>query len=161
MPETQGVDRCLAMVAAYERYDRDSYSGVMVIDAGSALTVDVVSADGLQRDGYICSGYQMMLNALLGNTSSIRSGYEVSSEVGGKLSTKACVIGGVDKAFEFCVLGFVARARSQNLQVYVTGGDARRIEAFCVVDAKGIELDSDLVFDGLVLADSYAVEDAR
>ena len=155
IPETQGVDRCLVMVAAYDEYDHENFSGVMVIDAGSAITVDVLSSDGLQCEGYICSGYQMMLDALLGDTSNIRSGFDVSSKVGGQLSTRQCVVGGVDMAFEACVQGFIGLARSQNLQVYITGGDAVRIQGFCGQD---VEIDSDLLFRGLSLAALYDAE---
>lgn len=155
IPETQGVDRCLVMIAAYDAYDRHNFSGVMVVDAGSAITVDVLNSDGLQCEGYICSGYQMMLDALLGDTSNIRSGFDVSSKVDSQLSTKCCVVGGVDMAFESCVQGFIDRARSQNLQVYITGGDAVRIQGFC---GQGVEVDSDLLFRGLSLAALYDAE---
>ena len=50
-PRKMGVDRWLAMLAARQRCDQR----LCVIDAGSALTIDVVAADGRHEGGYILS----------------------------------------------------------------------------------------------------------
>ena len=38
-----GVDRWLALVAAYRKYAKP----IIVVDAGSAVTIDIVDGDGL------------------------------------------------------------------------------------------------------------------
>ena len=69
-PERMGVDRWLAMIAAYQRIA----GPVCVIDAGSALTIDFVATDGRHRGGYILPGMAMMERSLLGETARVRFG---------------------------------------------------------------------------------------
>lgn len=59
-PHRLGVDRLLAMVAAFERY-RDA---VCVVDCGTALTVDLVDAGGVFRGGVIAPGPALMRESL-------------------------------------------------------------------------------------------------
>ena len=48
-PETLGIDRWLAVVAAYQRY----LGPVLVVDAGSAITIDLIGPQGVHLGGYI------------------------------------------------------------------------------------------------------------
>jgi len=151
-PGAQGVDRCLAMLAARNEVAGES-AGVTVIDAGSALTVDVLNAQGEQVAGYICPGYQMMRTALLGETSNIASGYRASQakdrpEAG--LSTQLCVDRGVLKVFLESVRAFIAEALAVGNRVLVTGGDGRLLMREGVVTQGDYR--ETLVFDGLALA---------
>ena len=57
--DTLGSDRWLAMLAA-RRIHRGS---LCVVDAGSALTVDVVAADGRHLGGYIAAGQRTLYEA--------------------------------------------------------------------------------------------------
>lgn len=59
-PETLGSDRWVAMVAAHELYDRD----ICIVDCGSALTIDLLNADGQHLGGVIVPGAYMMQNSL-------------------------------------------------------------------------------------------------
>ncbi len=58
-PSRMGVDRWLAMLAAREKFP----GRICVVDVGSALTIDVVAADGLHEGGYILPmrGYPAMV----------------------------------------------------------------------------------------------------
>ena len=56
-----GVDRWLAMVAAYN----SSPGEVVIVDCGSACTIDIVLADGRHRGGYILPGFSLMKASLL------------------------------------------------------------------------------------------------
>ena len=150
VPEAQGVDRCLAMVAAYRRYSEShGFSGVMVMDAGSALTVDVLDESGRQIEGYSAPGLGMMRNSLLSGTSNIADAYGGSGMVDELLTTRICVDRGVYKAFISFARHFVDVARASNFDLLLTGGDAQEIqrafpeERFVIVD--------DLVFEGLEL----------
>lgn len=154
-PETQGVDRCLAMLGAYERLlDKPGFNGLMVLDAGSAITVDVLDAAGNQIEGYILPGLSMMREALLGKTSNISSGYSGSESGSTALSTRQCVDRGVQRAFFSSVKGFINDAELRGLDLIITGGDARAIErafpsaGLCVVD--------ELVFEGLAMSAEWA-----
>lgn len=55
-PERLGVDRWLGMIAAYHR----DGGPVCVVDAGTALTIDAISADGRHLGGLIAPGITSM-----------------------------------------------------------------------------------------------------
>ena len=67
-PLRMGVDRWLAMLGARERYEGE----LCVVDAGSALTIDRVGADGQHLGGYIIPGPGLMERALLLDTDRVR-----------------------------------------------------------------------------------------
>lgn len=67
-PETLGVDRWAALVAV-RKYGR----GVCIIDAGSALTVDVMDKRGKHLGGLIMPGLSMMREALQQGTDAIEA----------------------------------------------------------------------------------------
>ena len=63
--QSLGVDRWLAMLAAFRQ---GGGGACVVVDGGSALTVDVVDGAGLHRGGYIVPGQSMMRDSLVSNT---------------------------------------------------------------------------------------------
>ena len=69
-PETLGRDRFLGMVGARSIYD----GPLMLADAGTALTVDVVDGDGQHLGGLIVPGPVLMREALHRGTAGVRAG---------------------------------------------------------------------------------------
>ena len=69
-PETLGVDRWLAVLAAYHRWRK----AVLVIDLGTATTLDYVDESGQHLGGYIVPGTHLMQSALLKDTAAIDFG---------------------------------------------------------------------------------------
>jgi type III pantothenate kinase len=63
-PSQLGVDRWLAVCAAFARYR----AAVCVVDAGTATTIDVVRRNGEHQGGLILAGITLMQSALLGGT---------------------------------------------------------------------------------------------
>lgn len=63
-PSQLGVDRWLAVCAAFARYR----AAVCVVDAGTATTIDLVTGDGAHQGGLILAGITLMQSALLGGT---------------------------------------------------------------------------------------------
>jgi type III pantothenate kinase len=68
VPERLGVDRWLAMLAAYNSLSE----AVVVIDLGSAMTADGISKAGHHVGGYIAPGLRMMAQSLLARTDLVR-----------------------------------------------------------------------------------------
>lgn len=67
-PQRLGVDRFLAMVAAFH----DGYAPCIVAGAGTALTLDALTADGRHLGGLIAPGPQLMQRSLLDATARVR-----------------------------------------------------------------------------------------
>lgn len=67
-PQRLGVDRFLAMIAAYA----DGYAPCIVAGAGTALTLDALAADGRHLGGLIAPGPQLMQRSLLDATARVR-----------------------------------------------------------------------------------------
>lgn len=67
-PETTGVDRLLAALAAGTRHfsGASGNRGYVVVQCGSAATIDLVDMDGVYRGGYILPGPAMWLSGLSG-----------------------------------------------------------------------------------------------
>jgi type III pantothenate kinase len=67
-PQRLGVDRFLAMVAAYA----DGLAPCVLASVGTALTLDALAADGRHLGGLIAPGPQLMQQSLLDATARIR-----------------------------------------------------------------------------------------
>ena len=67
-PQRLGVDRFLAMVAAYA----DGHAPCVLAGAGTALTLDALAADGRHLGGLIAPGVQLMQQSLLDATARVR-----------------------------------------------------------------------------------------
>lgn len=64
LPGQLGVDRWLAVCAAFARYG----AAVCVVDAGTATTIDLVTGSGHHQGGLILPGLELMQSALLRGT---------------------------------------------------------------------------------------------
>lgn len=144
-PVQMGVDRWLAMMAAWDRC-RGSFA---VVDAGSALTVDYVAEDGRHLGGYILPGWRMLFDGLSQGTAKVRpdaSASEWASSPG--VDTSTCVNQGVAWLWESWVARLEKDCANLALKTrFLTGGDAVR--------ARSAGLDAivwrDMVLDGLGL----------
>lgn len=150
-PERLGVDRWLAVVAAYHKYQ----SAVLVVDAGSALTVDFVDHTGQHSGGYILPGLGLMKEALRKDTSGVL--FEgVKPRLGLGHNTLAAVSGGLSAA----LVGAIQQAVNEVVQHYtqpfviiLTGGDTLFVESLLssVDNAYIVHKEPELVLDGLAL----------
>lgn len=148
-----GLDRWLALVAAYQR----SSGAVLVIDLGTAITSDFVGVDGVHRGGFICPGLPLMRSQLRTHTRKIRysddEGLSVfESSLPGRGTAEA-----VERGCLHMVRAFVVDQVSLALEllgdfdIYLTGGDAALVSDLL----PRARVCSDLVFAGLALACPY------
>jgi type III pantothenate kinase len=144
-PYRLGVDRWLAVLAAYHRYGASC-----IIDIGSAMTVDVVDAQGQHLGGYIVPGYQLLLNALAKDTDKVRW---MDREVGDDLSPACDTANAVAAGAKLMLAGFVEQAVARlpiaPVQVVFTGGGCDLLRKVCQLHG---EWQEDLVFEGLAWA---------
>ncbi|PYR42234.1 MAG: type III pantothenate kinase [Acidobacteria bacterium] len=64
VPSEVGADRIVNAVAAYEKFGQDSGRPLIVVDFGTATTLDAITAAGEYLGGAICPGVQISADAL-------------------------------------------------------------------------------------------------
>lgn len=144
-----GVDRWLAMLAATMQFS----DAVCIVDAGTAITIDLVAADGEHEGGYILPGFDLMRRALTGDTGDLarftadEATAAGATPVPGRTTAAAIDHGAVAAAC--ALIDRCARSSSgDNRRVVVTGGDAGQILPHLAV---GCEHRPHLVLEGLAL----------
>lgn len=152
-PERVGSDRLLAAVAVNQL--REPHRPAVVIDAGTAVTIDLVSADGAFEGGVIWPGWRMMAQSLAGNTDALPLVTAALSdgppEILGKSTDKAIrsalFWGNVGAVRE--IVARLRQTQTTEPQVFVTGGDAQRLAHYACPEAQSVE---ELVLCGTILA---------
>ncbi len=127
-PDTLGYDRIAAAVGAYTIYPKKN---VLVIDAGTAITFDLVTAGGEYLGGNISPGMAIRFKSLNKYTNRLPF-LERPDEKPPLLgsSTKEAIQSGIVNGILFEIDGFIG-AMTQchpDLQVVLTGGDAKYFE---------------------------------
>jgi type III pantothenate kinase len=130
-PESVGIDRLLTAVAANHR--RDPSTPVVIVNAGTAVTVDWLDENGAFRGGAILPGFQVMARSLHENTALLPSVDlpPTLPTVPGE-STPAAIQAGVFWAVAGGVQAIteqLARRGSRPPQLFFTGGDASLLES--------------------------------
>jgi len=147
-PTKLGIDRWLAMLAAF----KDANAPVVVIDIGTAMTVDLIDGTGLHLGGWISPGFRLMNLALTEHTALVRSGGHHGDELQFGQHTKACVQNGCRAALAGTVLYAIHKAKAQfELEqpvVYLTGGGINHLPP--EIRKMGINRPH-LVLEGLIL----------
>lgn len=125
-----GVDRWVAMIGAWAEVQ----STCLIVDAGTAVTIDAIDDDGMHLGGQIIPGLETMLNSLSSATSEIPLVKASSRNSRGDLrmfgrNTAAAVREGAENA----ITGAVERAyktlaaNAYDPTIILTGGGASRI----------------------------------
>ena len=123
-----GQDRLLAAAAAYAAVKQ----AVIVIDAGTAITVDFVDGEGVFHGGAIAPGVQMQLDALNAHTAQlpkIKFARPSDEDAFGRNTVDAMQLGvfeGVRGLTQALVERYAANYRAFPL-VIATGGDAETL----------------------------------
>jgi len=156
-PEKMGIDRWCAVIAAvnHNRMSQSPNKLVCIVDAGSALTLDLVSDDGYAGNhlgGFIVPGFAMQLNSLLGGTQRITvdNGMENISVDPGN-NTHAAVTSGILASLTSLIESTVNRQQQKHnseAALYLTGGDAELLQTSL---EKPVQYHSELVLDGIGL----------
>jgi type III pantothenate kinase len=147
-PARMGVDRWLAMLAAWQRLQ----GRACVVDAGSALTCDLVSAGGQHEGGYIIPGPTLMERALLLDTHGVRFAEEAEYSLAPGLSTAQAVRHGIALAQTGALALAVERASIEPAQLLFCGGGG---ETLMQLLNRGGSYLPDLVFEGLEIAAAH------
>jgi type III pantothenate kinase len=139
-----GVDRWLAMVAAYN----EVRNACFVVDCGTTITVDLVSAEGRHIGGYIVPGLHLMREALENRSRALASADAAWDSVAPGDTTAAAIHNGILAM----ALGFLRDLQQSQVGRqscwFLAGGDASVLAPWLDWECR---LVPDLVMDGLVL----------
>lgn len=144
-PAALGVDRWVAMIGAFRQVD----TAVVVVDCGTAITIDLLLSSGRHRGGMILPGTGLLRDLLQDKTANIDAAGGAGTA--GLLSdnTGSAVRGGALYIAAAAVERVVQDMRAQageSCAVLVTGGDAPAILALLRIDCVHTP---DLVLQGL------------
>lgn len=144
-PHRLGVDRWLAVIEAWHRY-----GAAVIVDCGSALTLDAVTATGEHLGGYIVPGLAMLERSLIQGTGSVQvDGASAEDSIAPGCSTSEGVKNGIMRmtvAFITDAVVALGQGLPDTAPVLLTGGDAARVARVLPI---ATELAPDLVLDGL------------
>ena len=129
-PRELGADRLVNAVAGHARLG----APCVVVDFGTAMTFDIVSADGEYLGGIIAPGVEISMEALTQRAAAIpKIDLTAPRALIGK-STVEAIRSGVIYGFAAQVDGIVARLRDElgdDIEAIATGGLAGAIVPFC------------------------------
>ncbi|WP_428354323.1 type III pantothenate kinase [Methyloprofundus sp.] len=137
-----GVDRWLAILGAFHEYT----APVCIVSSGSAITLDIVDAQGQHLGGMIMPGLNLLQQALAKGTANLKIASE-QYPLGLANDTEAAIYNG-----NLCAIkGFIQQGIAEfkkPIQLILTGGDANYLADSLKLDAI---IDARLVLKGLAL----------
>jgi type III pantothenate kinase len=146
-PARLGADRWAAMLGARALAD----GPCLVVDAGSALTIDAIDAGGVHLGGWIIPGLSMMVAALEARTGDLGARRRASAASGSD-AFPADTGPAMEQGARLAAYGAIQAARTRlehhgkaPVRVLLTGGDAAAL--LCALE--GAEHVPDLVLRGL------------
>lgn len=130
VPSHMGVDRWLAMLAAYDVCKQQQKDFICIIDCGTAITLDVLASEGEHLGGLIMPGFQTMLKSLVKGTGNIEikqhsalellqaTGLASTTELAIKKGCSQMICGGLAS-----MVGQLPVQESARVHCVLTGGD--------------------------------------
>ncbi|NMM42736.1 type III pantothenate kinase [Pseudoalteromonas arctica] len=140
--ENLGIDRWLALIAAFTLWPQQD---CIVIDTGTATTIDVLSAQGQHLGGWILPGLDLMTHSLTQNTQRVFD--DVNAEFSNQLGVNTP--NGLKNGALVATIGAIEQAKlhttAKKPQLIFAGGYAKLLQRhFC-----GAIYDPHLVMKGL------------
>lgn len=127
-PHTLGLDRIAAVVGASMECPGQP---VLIVDAGTCVTYDLLTADGVFAGGNIAPGIRLRLLAMHEHTGKLPLIDDTGEtpEIG--FSTETAMRAGATLGVAYEIEGYIARLNEvyPDLFVFLTGGDALKLAA--------------------------------
>lgn len=147
-PEKLGVDRWLAMLGLWKKIGR----ALCVVDAGTALTIDLVNSEGNHLGGFIVPGVRTMASSLNMATAQIDCSLTAEVDAGllpGRNTAEAVqrgVILALVGAIDFAIQNITNQERVGDFDCFIGGGDAELLQPFL---GSRWQIEPSLVLSGL------------
>ncbi|EWH08123.1 pantothenate kinase [Catenovulum agarivorans DS-2] len=145
-----GIDRWLAMLGARTITNH----ACVVVDAGTAVTIDVVDASGQHLGGYILPNVEFSANKLAERSGKITLNHPTHPEISLGQSTEACVFNGLYASHISLIKQVVEQqgivsGKKQPVELLLTGGNSDVYHNLLVNSAVASRVESLLVFIGI------------
>ena len=154
-PSTLGIDRWLALLGTIHLYPNEN---VLIIDAGTATTVDLLANNGQHQGGWILAGIKALFNSILTHSTlvhaenktlpSLAFGSNTSDNVNN--ACWAATLGMIEQAIE------QAQALASIDRIILTGGDGMALTKLALAQTSekfiavaNIQFIDNLIFYGL------------
>jgi type III pantothenate kinase len=143
-PAQLGADRWAALIGAHAR----GRGPLVVVGAGTALTVDALTAEGVFLGGIIVAGAQLMRESLYANTARLTAGdgeFSMFPRTTGDAIASGVIdaqCGAIERMTQFA-----ERATGSRPRCILSGGGAALIAAHLAMD---VEVVDNLVLEGLI-----------
>jgi type III pantothenate kinase len=123
-PETLGADRIGLVAAAVFKYPGKN---CLVVDAGSCVTYDFISSDGIYRGGAISPGIQMRFKAMHEHTNKLPFVTLKEEFIAIGANTQNSILAGAVNGLVFEIEGWQSSLERtyEDLTLILTGGDAQ------------------------------------
>jgi type III pantothenate kinase len=125
-PATLGADRWAALIGARAL----SNTNTLIINAGTATTIDLLGANGVHYGGWILPGLSLMRESLQSNTAQLPLATRSGEHSGFGVSTNSAIIGGCDAAQIGAIIHASHLAREMHHpieRIWLDGGNAKTL----------------------------------
>ena len=151
-PSKLGSDRWSAIIGARSL----SKTNALIINAGTATTIDLLGSNGVHYGGWILPGLSLMHQSLEANTAQLPLAVRDTSMQGFGTSTNEAIIGGCDAAQIGAIQYALDQAKQMNVpieKIWLDGGNAKtlmnQIQEANMLSAQKIEVSEGLVLRGV------------
>jgi type III pantothenate kinase len=150
-PETLGADRWAAVIGSRALSNTNS----LIINAGTATTIDLLGANGVHYGGWILPGLSLMQESLQSKTAQLPLAQRKDRQSGFAINTNDAIIGGCDAAQIGAIILAAEVAKQMNHpveKIWLDGGNAKilaqEITKSGVLNSLAIETTEGLVLRG-------------
>jgi len=153
-PSKLGADRWAAVIGARAL----SNTNTLIINTGTATTIDLLGANGVHYGGWILPGLELMQKSLAGNTAQLPLAVRDETHHDFGLSTNSAIIGGCDAAQIGAIQYAIQLAKEMNHpveKVWVDGGNAKIVTS-AILKAQKTNSPTIEATEGLVLRGIWA-----
>ncbi|ALO36211.1 type III pantothenate kinase [Colwellia sp. MT41] len=154
-PATLGIDRWLALLGTIHLYPKEN---VLIIDAGTATTVDLLASNGQHQGGWILAGIKALFNSILTHSTLVHAENKTLPSLAFGSNTSD----NVNNACWAATLGMITQAIVQAQQladidrIILTGGDGLALTQLLlaqsseqIIAVHNIQFIDNLIFYGL------------
>ena len=123
-PSKLGADRWAALIGARAL----SSVNTLVVNAGTATTIDLLGSNGLHYGGWILPGLSLMQESLRSNTAQLPLAERANTEMSFGINTNDAIIGGCDAAQIGAISQAIQIAKQMNHpieKIWLDGGNAK------------------------------------